>query len=175
MEARSPHGRSGRRWRSDCPSRSSSYSKPRSPSAACARLASSARCSGESEAISRLAAAARRASESISSSRLRGFSGKKSPHLLDGLVQQLADLLEDAAEAAALAELPALLPRVAHQVPQAAHAGHAAAQQRGERLARPVALQHPLADAVERLTQVERRLQRVRPALPGPVAGSSTQ
>ncbi len=102
----------------------------------------------------------------------RGVAGvgeQLRPLLADRLVQHGPDLLEHAVQAAAVAHLALPLAHPAQHVVQAAVPGHALAQQVAQRRGRVGALQHRLAQRVDRAPDVVGRLQRIRPAGVGPV------
>jgi hypothetical protein len=100
---------------------------------------------------------------------VRRVGEQGAPLLLQGPVEQLADLDQGAVHARGAAQLAAALAGPAQQVVQATQARHAAPEQVGQRLGGPVAAQDPLGQAVEGAADVERRRQRVGPAPPGPV------
>ena len=81
-------------------------------------------------------------------------------------VEQLPDLLQGAVQPAAPARGPGLLADPAAQLVQAAQAVGALLQQPAQRLGRAGAGQDLVADLVQCAPDVERRLQRVRPAVP---------
>ncbi len=93
-----------------------------------------------------------------------GVGEQLGPLLPDRGVQQGPGLLQDAVQAAAAADLLALLPDPPQHVVQAAVALHAAAEQVAQRAARVGAAEHRLAHLVERAPRVVGRRERVRSA-----------
>ena len=89
-----------------------------------------------------------------------------------GVVEQLADLLQRAVEVVPLEQLAAPLGHPAGQVVEAGLVAAAAAQELPHRALRRVAGHHVLADRVERLGEVDRRRERVGPAVVPAVARS---
>ena len=88
------------------------------------------------------------------------------------VVEELADLLHGAVEAVAAQHLAAPLGDPAGQVVEALLVLAAAAQELAHRPLRRVARHHLLADGVQRLGEVDRRRERVRPAGVAGVAGA---
>ena len=99
-----------------------------------------------------------------------GVGEQRGPFELERLLEQLAHLLQGPVELPLLAGLPLTLGDLTTQVVQPAQAVGALAQQVAQRLAGAGAVQHRLADGVQRRRDVVRRLEGVASTGPRAVA-----